>query len=68
MALETVETILSKAIGLDASSIGEAAFARAIRSRLLAVSRASIDDYRRYLEATPTEIQNLIEAVVVSET
>jgi len=68
MPTETVERMLSKAIGLDPSSIGEAAFSRAVRSRLLALSLESIDVYRAYLTSRPPEIQNLIEAVVVPET
>ena len=60
--------MLSKAIGLDPSSIGKAAFSRAVRSRLVELSHGSIDVYRAHLQSTPAEIQNLIEAVVVPET
>ncbi len=68
MPTETVEGMLSKAIGLDPSSIGKAAFSRAVRSRLVELSHGSIDVYRAHLQSTPAEIQNLIEAVVVPET
>lgn len=68
MPLKMIERMLGSAIGFDASSIGEAAFVRAIGSRLRALSLQSADAYLEYLRAAPTEIQDLVEAVVVSET
>jgi chemotaxis protein methyltransferase WspC len=62
------EDLLQQAMGLDAASIGSCAVERAVNERLLA---CEIDDLPAYLErvrGSATELQALIEAVIVPET
>lgn len=68
MPLKKIQGILSETIGLDAASIGDPAFRRAVATRLAALSLTSSDDYLEHLRKAPQEIQDLIEAVVVPET
>jgi chemotaxis protein methyltransferase WspC len=63
-----IEHLLQQAMGLDATSIGSPAIKRAVRERL---SLCEINDLGAYLEwvrASATELQALIEAVIVPET
>jgi chemotaxis protein methyltransferase WspC len=62
------ESLLQQAMGLDAASIGSSAVERAVDARAAA---CEIDDVRAYWELVSTsasELQELIEAVVVPET
>ena len=63
-----IEGMLWQTIGLDPSSIGSAAIARALRARMESIAVASPDEYWRLLQRSPDEMQELIESVVVSET
>lgn len=60
--------LLKQRIGLDAGSIGDAAIARAVRLRSTACGAADDEHYWALLQASPAEVQQLIEAVVVPET
>ncbi|MDQ2138942.1 CheR family methyltransferase [Alcaligenaceae bacterium B3P038] len=62
------ETLLKNKIGLDAGSIGVSTVQRAIRTRAQARAQGDIDVYWSVLQSSPSELQALIEAVVVPET
>jgi len=63
-----IERILRHTIGLDPSSIGSPAIARAFRARMQAHGIDSPEEYGALLQRSPDEMQELIESVVVSET
>src|SRR5579862_565789 len=63
-----IERMLLQTIGMDPSSIGSPAIARAAQARMESSGAASPDDYWLLLQRSPDELQELIEAVVVSET
>jgi chemotaxis protein methyltransferase WspC len=63
-----IEALLQERMGLDARSIGAVAIERAIRERQAACGLASQQAYWAYIETTESEIQELIETVVVPET
>jgi chemotaxis protein methyltransferase WspC len=63
-----IEALLRESMGLDVASIGSAAIDRALRDRMAASRLADAGSYAQLLEASPTEMQELIEAVVVPET
>jgi chemotaxis protein methyltransferase WspC len=63
-----IEALLRESMGLDVASVGSAAIDRALRDRMAASKLADAVSYSRLLEASPTEMQELIEAVVVPET
>ena len=68
MAGPDFELLLKGAMGLDASSLGPSAVARAVQNRQQACSLVDVHAY--YLRATSdsAELQELVEAVVVPET
>jgi chemotaxis protein methyltransferase WspC len=55
-------------MGLNVSSIGSAAIARAVQERLSACKVGDLHGYQELLRESGTELQALIEAVVVPET
>ncbi len=68
MAFADVENLLKESMGLDAASIGAAAIERAVMERALACEVTDPRAYWTRVCASPTELQALIEAVVVPET
>ena len=62
------EPLLKETMGLDAVSIGSAAIQRAVRERLAACKLKDVRAYWERIHASETELQELIEAVVVPET
>jgi chemotaxis protein methyltransferase WspC len=60
--------LLRRAMGLDATSIGTSAVENAVRVRLTALGIADPQAYWELVSASGTELQALIEAVVVPET
>ena len=68
MNFAALESLLQETIGLDATTIGSASVERAIRERMRAVDLNSCEDYAKALADLPTELQELVEAVVVPET
>jgi len=60
--------LLREAIGLDASSLGPSAIARAVAARQAACRLDDVHGYWLRVRSSPTELQELIEAVVVPET
>ena len=68
MSLPDFEALLKRAIGLDASTIGSSSVVRAVAIRMSANSNDSPEDYYRLVLQSSSELQQLIEAVVVPET
>lgn len=70
MTIAKIEGHLRESIGLDAASIGPSSIDRAVRSRMIACNEVAPDtgNYWDRIQASSAEAQELIEAVVVSET
>jgi chemotaxis protein methyltransferase WspC len=68
MAVADFETLLKASIGLNAASIGPSAIGRAVQERLAACNLEDPRAYWELLRGSDTELQELIEAVVVPET
>ena len=68
MGIEAVENLLKASMGLSVVSIGSTAIARAVEERLSACEVGDLDGYQELLRVSGTELQALIEAVVVPET
>lgn len=68
MVIDRFETLLKQAMGLDAASIGSLAVERAVQERLSARKLPNLRTYWALLSGSDTELQALIEAVVVPET
>src|SRR5687768_4816364 len=62
------EELLRQRIGLDVQSIGPSGVARAVQQRQSACQLTSIGAYWEHLSRSASELQALIEAVVVPET
>jgi chemotaxis protein methyltransferase WspC len=62
------EIVLKQSIGLDATTIGLSSIERAVRRRLQACSLSDWKEYLARVRASETELQALIETVVVPET
>lgn len=62
------EGLLRDSMGLDAASLGPSAVTRAVQRRQAACMLADRQSYWLHLRASPTELQELVEAVVVPET
>mgnify|MGYP006195268617 CR=1 FL=1 len=59
---------LKERIGLDVTSVGPAIIERAVRQRMQAQHKSTLEDYWITLNGSPKEQQALVEAVVVPET
>jgi chemotaxis protein methyltransferase WspC len=68
MGLAAFEDLLKASMGLSAASIGPAAIERAVRERLAACGLDDLPTYLERLRGSTSELQALIEAVVVPET
>ncbi len=66
--MQHIEAILRKGIGLDAASIGSSLIERTVRLRMKRHGLDSADDYEQMLRTSPEEFNELIEAIVVTET
>ncbi|KAF1054996.1 MAG: putative biofilm formation methyltransferase WspC [Stenotrophomonas maltophilia] len=60
--------LLKQCMGLDAESVGESVIARAIRQCAERAAGGDLEVYWARLQASPAEVQALIEAMVVPET
>lgn len=63
-----IESLLRREIGLDAASIGSTLIQRTVRLRMKGHGLKKAEDYERLLKTSATELEELIEAVVVTET
>jgi chemotaxis protein methyltransferase WspC len=68
MAFNSIGALLKEAMGLDIDSIGASALQRALRERLSACRIVDLNVYLQHLHDSETELQELIEAIVVHET
>lgn len=68
MLQATIEALLSKKIGLDASTIGSSKISRATEIRRLACGEPDLQTYLKRLQTEPQELEELIESVIVPET
>ena len=68
MALCEFENLLKQVMGLDAVSIGSTSIERAVQERLAAHKLKGLREYWELVSTSESERQELIEAVVVSET
>jgi chemotaxis protein methyltransferase WspC len=68
MVLGEFEKLLKQAMGLDAASIGSASIERAVQQRVTVCKAESFREYWELVSTSESERQELIEAVVVSET
>jgi chemotaxis protein methyltransferase WspC len=63
-----IDALLKEAMGLDSASIGAASIERAVRTRMAELGATTLREYWQRLLSSPTELQELIELVVVPET
>src|SRR5687768_1817074 len=63
-----IEKILQETIGLDPASIGPNSIARALKQRMQTRAIRNFDSYFSLLKQSPTELQELIEEVIIPET
>jgi chemotaxis protein methyltransferase WspC len=68
MTLAACEQLLKESMGLDVASIGASAIERAVRHRQHACQLPDVHAYWEHLRRSQTELQELIDAVVVPET
>jgi chemotaxis protein methyltransferase WspC len=68
MGLAAIENLLQASMGLKVASIGSAAIARAVQERQAICSLTDLQAYCELLRVSATELQELIEGVVVPET
>lgn len=66
--MNTIERLLREEIGLDAAVIGNSVLDRTVRRRLKLLGLNQLEEYLRRLKNSPTELEELIESVVVKET
>src|SRR5215212_9280379 len=66
--MDDIVQLLKQSLGLDVSSVGRATIDRAVTSRMTACALAGLREYREYVHSSHSELQALIEAVVVPET
>jgi chemotaxis protein methyltransferase WspC len=63
-----IENLLRETMGLDPASIGSSLIERTVRLRMKSRRLKKLEDYRQLLATSPTEMNELIESVVVTET
>ncbi len=68
MVLAEIETLLAQTIGLDAASVGLATIERAVQLRMAGCGLKDQSSYLQRVLSSTEELQELVEAVVVSET
>ncbi|HSJ48754.1 MAG TPA: CheR family methyltransferase [Gammaproteobacteria bacterium] len=69
MPLIAIEQLLKRTMGLDVHTIGESSILRAVQRRQEQLHRDSdLDAYYQLLRSTPSELESLIEEIVVPET
>jgi chemotaxis protein methyltransferase WspC len=66
--MKQVEDLLRTTIGLDSAAIGSTLIERAVRLRMKSHGLKKIEDYRRLLETSRPEWDELVESVLVTET
>ena len=62
------EGLLKRRMGLDSASIGSSAVERAVKARMRSRGLSDQQAYWELIQASPLELQELVEAVIVPET
>ena len=68
MRLPDIKELLLRNMGLDFASVGTSTIERAVRERMKVSGLHNMDEYWECLRGSTSELQELIEAVVVPET
>jgi len=68
MALKSIERFLKQRMGLHSSTVGTSVVAQAVEQRMLACDIDNPHDYLRVVSHSNTELDALIDAVVIPET
>ncbi|MEP7313010.1 MAG: protein-glutamate O-methyltransferase CheR [Pseudomonadota bacterium] len=68
MNIASFASLLHQGMGLDAASIGNSAIERAVQIRIAACKAQTAARYLELVSNSPTELQSLIEEVVIPET
>jgi len=68
MPLDSIEGLLKRRIGLHSDTIGSSTVAQAVEQRMRACDMSSMDDYLQVLQHSPTEMDALIDGVIIPET
>ena len=63
-----IDALLKESMGLDSASIGSSSIESAVRTRMKQLGAATLREYWQQLAASPDELQELVELVVVPET
>lgn len=66
--MNQIETLLRRTLGLEVASVGPAAIERLVRRRMKALQFNDLTAYAVHVSANPAEWEELLEAVVVTET
>ena len=65
--LQALEELLTRRIGLDTTSVGSQLIARAVKQRMRDLKLDDLIAYERLAQQSDTELQELIEEVIVAE-
>jgi chemotaxis protein methyltransferase WspC len=68
MSLAPIIALLRQTIGLDVASVGLSLIERAVKQRVRANDLRDISQYAELLQRSQTELQSLVELVVIPET
>ena len=68
MSLQAIESLLSQKIGIDSRIIGSQKISRAAENRRSICRLADLEAYFKVLQTSSTELQELVEQLVVPET
>src|SRR5581483_4375867 len=68
IALIDFENLLKQKIGLDVASVGPSTIARAVKERMRVCRLHDEQVYWERLQSSETELQELVETVVIPET
>src|SRR6266704_3397498 len=66
--MKAIESLLRNTMGLDATSIGSGLIHRTVRLRMKSLGLKLVEEYRQLLATSRAEWNELVEAVVVTET
>jgi len=67
-AIVEFASLLERTMGLSADTVGLSYIESAVKARLSACKLIDLEDYWEYVRASKTELQELIDAVIVPET
>ena len=68
MSLPVIERLLKQKMGLHSSTVGSGTIGQAVEQRMRECAVTDVDDYRNILTQSVTELDALIDTVVIPET